>query len=206
MSRASVAIIVAHPDDETLWSGGTILLHPEWRCRIVALCRKSDPDRSPRFARAAIELDALGWEMADLDDGPEQHPLDPAVTASTIRSLLDSDSYERILTHSPRGEYTRHLRHEEVSLAVLELLARGELRTDELLLFAYDDASGARLPAAIPIAPVQVPLDDEIYARKRSLIMDVYGFSESSWEGRTTPRTEALWRFRSAQEAARYFR
>ena len=23
-------MIVAHPDDETLWAGGTILKHPEW--------------------------------------------------------------------------------------------------------------------------------------------------------------------------------
>jgi LmbE family N-acetylglucosaminyl deacetylase len=27
----NVAIIVAHPDDETLWAGGTILNHPYWR-------------------------------------------------------------------------------------------------------------------------------------------------------------------------------
>ena len=25
-----VAVIVAHPDDETLWAGGLLLAHPEW--------------------------------------------------------------------------------------------------------------------------------------------------------------------------------
>jgi len=28
LSAKTVAIIVAHPDDETLWAGGTILSHP----------------------------------------------------------------------------------------------------------------------------------------------------------------------------------
>ena len=25
-----VAVVVAHPDDETLWAGGLLLSHPEW--------------------------------------------------------------------------------------------------------------------------------------------------------------------------------
>ena len=45
----SVAVIVAHPDDETLWAGGTILSHPEWKWFIVSLCRGNDQDRSVRF-------------------------------------------------------------------------------------------------------------------------------------------------------------
>ncbi len=27
---ARVALVVAHPDDETLWAGGTLLQHPGW--------------------------------------------------------------------------------------------------------------------------------------------------------------------------------
>ncbi len=47
MARAvtkSVAIIVAHPDDETLWAGGTILSHPLWSCYIACLSRKKDAE------------------------------------------------------------------------------------------------------------------------------------------------------------------
>ena len=46
-SSKKVALIVAHPDDETLWAGGTILSHPAWDCFIVCLCRGSDPERAP---------------------------------------------------------------------------------------------------------------------------------------------------------------
>ena len=47
-----VAVVVAHPDDETLWAGGLLLGHPEWSPFIVTLCRGQDPDRAPKFQRA----------------------------------------------------------------------------------------------------------------------------------------------------------
>jgi len=88
------AVIVAHPDDETLWAGGTILMHPEVRWTIVALCRKSDRDRAGRFARAIEEfrISDFGFrifgKMGDLDDGPEQKPLVENEVKDTIMSLL----------------------------------------------------------------------------------------------------------------------
>ena len=53
----SAAVIVAHPDDETLWGGGVILSRPAWWWTIVTLCRGSDPDRAPKFARVLERLD-----------------------------------------------------------------------------------------------------------------------------------------------------
>ena len=75
LSEKSVAVIVAHPDDETLWAGGTILSHPEWKWFIVCLCRGNDEDRSFRFKKALKILKSEGI-MGDLDDGPEQKPLE----------------------------------------------------------------------------------------------------------------------------------
>ena len=75
-SRARAAVVVAHPDDEILWCGGWILAHPEWRWRIVTLCRADDPDRAPKFRKVLEHLGAEG-AMADLNDGPDQIPLNP---------------------------------------------------------------------------------------------------------------------------------
>jgi hypothetical protein len=79
----TVAIIVAHPDDETLWAGGTILNHPNWNCFILSLCRASDKNRAPKFYNALKILEAEGY-IADLDDGPEQKPLDSCIVTSAI--------------------------------------------------------------------------------------------------------------------------
>ena len=70
----TVAVIVAHPDDETLWAGGTILSQPAWNWFIATLCRASDGDRAPRFFQALKAFGANG-KMSDLDDGPNQDPL-----------------------------------------------------------------------------------------------------------------------------------
>src|SRR5574338_1134244 len=96
----SVAVIVAHPDDETLWAGGTILTQPARGCFIVTLCRGSDTDRAPKFYRA---LEALGAEgtMGDLDDGPEQVPLAEDQRQESILQLLPQTHFDLILSHSP---------------------------------------------------------------------------------------------------------
>jgi hypothetical protein len=73
-SRPRAAVVVAHPDDETLWCGGYILTHPEFLWRIVTLCRAMDADRAPKFRQVLQRFGAEG-EMADLDDGPDQAPL-----------------------------------------------------------------------------------------------------------------------------------
>ena len=195
------AVIVAHPDDETLWTGGTILLHSQCSWTVVALCRKSDPDRAPKFAQALHALNASG-AMADLDDAPEQSPLDAHCVQEAVLSVLPSDRYDLIITHSPWGEYTRHLRHEEIAKAVLALRETGRLSAREVRLFAYEDGGGIHLPRAIKDADVHVRLPNEVWEEKYRIINEIYGFATESFEARTTPREEAFWLFRKLKARA----
>ena len=187
-----VAVVVAHPDDETLWAGGTLLLHPEWRVIIATLCRASDLDRAPRFQAAARRLGAVG-RMADLEDGPEQRPLPEGEVAATVMGLVGDREYDLVITHGPRGEYTRHLRHEETSRAVVSLWERGRLRSQRLWLFAYEDGGGAYLPRAVAEAPIRTALPEEVWGEKYRILREVYGFAGDSKEARTTPREEGFW-------------
>jgi len=197
------AVVVAHPDDETLWCGGTILAHADWRWTVVSLCRATDPDRAPRFFRA---LDALGASgaMADLDDGPDQTLLDPDEVRETILSLLPEGRVDLVLSHSPLGEYTRHRRHEEVGRAVLALWSEKRIATAAVWAFAYDDAGGARLPTAVPGADLVEELAEPVWREKYRIITAVYGFGPESFEARATPRTEAFWCFDSPAAARRW--
>jgi LmbE family N-acetylglucosaminyl deacetylase len=201
-SRPRAAVVVAHPDDETLWCGGYILTHPEFLWRVVTLCRASDSDRAPKFRRVLQLLQAEG-EMADLDDEPEQAPLPIEQVQATIVRLLAEGSYSLILTHGPRGEYTHHRRHEECSQSVVELWRSGHIDTERLWMFAYEDAEQAYLPRVRDDADRRDMLTDDIWREKRRLITDVYGYGAGSWEAKTTPREEGFWCFDSAQAAVK---
>jgi LmbE family N-acetylglucosaminyl deacetylase len=193
MMNKKAAVVVAHPDDETLWVGGTILMDREHQWEVVALCRKSDADRAPRFLKVMEELSAVG-HMADMNDEPDLPPLDIDEVKRTILDLLSGDTYNIIFTHSPYGEYTTHLRHEEASRAVYELWAEGSLEARELRMFAYDDGNKSHLPRAIEAADIVRSLPQPIWQKKYDLITKLYNFPPDGFEAKTTPKVEAFWR------------
>lgn len=196
-----VALIVAHPDDETLWAGGTILNHPDWNCFIVCLSRLSDQDRSERFYNALKIMKSNGI-MGDMDDGPDQLPLKDKEVEEVIIQLLPLINYDLIITHDPSGEYTRHLRHEEVSRAVISLWNENKIYTSELWTFAYEDGRKKYYPRVKRDATINQVFTKEIWVLKYSIIRDIYGFSKESWEAETTPKTEAFWRFTDSEKAS----
>ena len=188
---ARVAVVVAHPDDETLWAGGLLLSHPEWSPFIVTLCRGEDPDRAPKFLKAMECLGAKG-AMGKLDDGPDQFPLSTEHVEDTILSLLPRLEFDILLTHAPQGEYTWHRRHGEVSRAVQELWRDGRIQAGALWQFAYEDGGGAYAPRPQKHASVQLALSDAVWLQKYEIITTIYGFDESSWEASAASRTEAF--------------
>jgi LmbE family N-acetylglucosaminyl deacetylase len=195
----TAAVIVAHPDDETIWAGGTVLMNSDWQWIFVSLCRGSDPDRAPRFIQAVHQLGGMGW-IGDLDDGSEQLPLDEVKVQQTILSLLPNKDFDLVLTHSPHGEYTRHRRHEECGKAVTVLWENGLIRTKKLWMFAYGDSGkGGKddLPQAIKTAHQIVQLPEDVWWRKRRIITGVYGFAPETYEAKIVMKEEAFWCFHS---------
>ena len=199
----AVAVIVAHPDDETLWAGGTILSHPSWHWFIVCLCRGSDKDRAPRFLRTMQILGSEGI-MGDLDDGPEQQPLDEIELKGAILQLLPSTHFDLIISHNPDGEYTRHVRHEETGKAVIKLWHAGKISASELWTFAYEDGNKKYYPRPIENAALYRVLTKRIWLKKYSIITETYGFEKTSFEAETTPRAESFWQFTNSYDAQKW--
>jgi len=203
LTTKTVALIIAHPDDETLWVGGTILSHPSWKCFIVCLCRKSDTDRAPKFYKALKILKSEGI-MGDLDDGPDQNPLEDKEVESAILKLLPTRYFDLIISHNVSGEYTRHIRHEEISKAVIQLWNANKIFTNELWAFAYEDGNKKYYPRPVEQDTIFRKLTKRIWMRKYSIITETYGYKENSWEAETTPHAEAFWQFTDPYDAKKW--
>jgi LmbE family N-acetylglucosaminyl deacetylase len=195
----TAGVIVAHPDDETLWTGGTILMYPQINWIIMTLCRKSDPDRASKFFKVINLLGAKGF-MADIDDGPDQKPLKQSDIQQTILNTLPEENFDVILTHNPRGEYTSHLRHEETSLTVSSLWMHGKLKAKKLLFFAYEDGEGKYPPRPRKDADIVINLPKSIWQRKKDIIINSYGFSPDSFEAKAVSNVEAFEFIRTSKD------
>lgn len=186
-----VALIVAHPDDETLWAGGLLLTRPEWRVFIICMNHRNDHVRAPHFQRALERYGAKG-AMGSLRDEGREDVLPEGTVENTITSLLPEHRFDLVITHAPQGEYTEHLFHDEVSDAVRALRRAGRLQAEAFWQFAYEDEHGAGQPHAARGAALRLPLADPVWTAKRKIITDIYGFGEDAWETLVTPRVEAF--------------
>ena len=182
-------VVVAHPDDETIWMGGYILKNKEdWE--IISLCRKNDTDRNPKFFRVCGELNA-SCSMSDLDD-ETMRELETEEVIFKIRTIIKSKEYDYIFTHGRNGEYG-HKRHIDVHNAVNKMISAGEIKCKKIFYFSY---LGENVPGKFcnvnPSANKFIKLPRNIYEIKKHLIKDVYGFNEDSFEVKSTGPIEAF--------------
>lgn len=168
-------VVVAHPDDETIWLGGFILSHPELRWTIFALCRASDRDRAPKFRRVCKALGARSI-ITDLDDEgriSEKQAL-PQIK-KLIKQQVNNQQYNYIFTHGANGEYG-HPRHKSVNIVVTKMAKTGELRTKKLYFFNYKKISKYKLTSKAD-SDFKLKLSAKIFTKKRALMTDIYGFA-----------------------------
>jgi hypothetical protein len=97
------AMVVAHPDDETLWGGGLLAEDPSIQ---VFVCSKParDPARVEQFFKACAIYGVQGSVWSQPDSMPY---LDP------YKYLNGMDGFDEIITHNHAGEYG-HSHHRQV--------------------------------------------------------------------------------------------
>lgn len=115
-------VIVAHPDDETLWAGATIAAEPG--AGVLCLTNRSVRARRSAFQRAMSALGGVGV-ILDVPDRRSEPPTESDVDrmAAAVRHVLLACPSADVFTHGPEGEYG-HVMHQRVS-AVVTTVAEG---------------------------------------------------------------------------------
>ena len=189
-------ILVAHPDDETIWMGGTILKYRDWDWTIISLCRKEDPDRKPKFMKVCNYYKAA-CVISDLDD-KELKPLPINYIESKIRAIIPENSYDYIFTHGDNGEYG-HMRHKEIHQAVKKLIKKKLIKCRKIFTFSYllskrnvPNTPNLKIPEPNKNSDKHIRLSEQIFKKKANLVKSMYGFPSKSFEVLSCNKTEAF--------------
>jgi len=189
MAKKEILVIVAHPDDETIWMGGT-LLKSKANKTIITLCRKDDKDRFPRYDKACKVFNAQSY-MSDLDDSEKGHYKNISSEEVIIRILkiIKDKKYDYLYTHGENGEYG-HIRHIEIHKAIEEMLKQNLISPKKVFFFSYiktDKNSNINSNA-----DKLIKLEKPYFKMKKNIIKEIYGFNEGSFEYESCRDVEAF--------------
>ena len=189
-----ILVIVAHPDDETIWMAGTLLKNKDkWDITIISLCRKNDKDRAPKFKIVCDKLNASCF-ISDLDDS-EQGDFKKISNEDIIKRiqqfLKQNTNFDYVFTHGENGEY-RHIRHIEIHKAVNEMLNKKLLSAKKVFFFSYFKPEKNGICHVNENADKLIRLKDIYFKEKMHLIQEIYGFEENSFESKCCMNTEAF--------------
>ncbi|MBU2577024.1 MAG: PIG-L family deacetylase [Nanoarchaeota archaeon] len=185
-----VLVIVAHPDDETIWMGGTILENiSKWDLTIISLCRKNDKDRAPKFKKVCKLFNARSF-ISDLDDSEEgdYKKISEQEIIERIQKFADKE-YDLIFTHGENGEYG-HIRHIEVHNTVEKMIKNEMLTCKQIFFFAY--VRDGAYCAIDSNANKFINLDNFETIGKKRIIRKIYGFKKKSFEFGSANKQESF--------------
>lgn len=105
------AVVVAHPDDESLWFGGLLARYPGRWTVICCSIPRADPVRAWKFFDACAELGAEArlWPFTE-----------PSAQSALENLPGGLGGFDAIVTHNARGEYG-HRHHMDVNRHVTGL-------------------------------------------------------------------------------------
>jgi len=189
LTKGGALVIVAHPDDETIWMGGTILANPNIKWTIFSLCRESDVDRSPKFKKVCAYYKARSL-MSDIEDeGIMNVEKSIPFFSRELSKKLKNKHFSYLFTHAENGEYG-HMRHKGVHYAIKKLLKKKLFAAECAMTFAYRGGKSGKYAIPRKNADFISALPQTIFNKKRRIVESLYGFSKNSFEYKSCNKKE----------------
>lgn len=173
------AIVVAHPDDETIWTGGLLLSKQTWDWKIFIATKYDTEDRPNEFKKAIENYKNYGVSTLDyefIEVMPDIQEYDKLSKSEIVQKLntVDLSVFDVIFTHNIDGEYG-HGNHRVLG----ELLIEKGLNTWRVLCPAIQNPREKQIGEYIET----VYLTPEVLDRKRKLFQSCYTTQQYLWEG-----------------------
>lgn len=117
-------MVVAHPDDESLFGGAQLITEPGWK--VVCVTNGRNPIRKGEFQQVMFVTNSR-FEVWDYHD-ERFTPLDFNVLREDLRRVINERNWSKIVTHNEDGEYG-HLHHKQINELMRELVPSDKLWT-----------------------------------------------------------------------------
>ncbi|QNK47559.1 PIG-L family deacetylase [Brevibacterium sp. PAMC23299] len=126
-------MVVAHPDDESIFGGATLLREKGWK--VICLTNGENETRSNEFSQA-MNMIGASFEIWDYPDELEG-TFDADQLKTDLKKVFRMNRIKRIVTHNLNGEYG-HSQHKSLSRILHDLVCENLYvfdKSDQVLPF-----------------------------------------------------------------------
>ena len=126
-------MIVAHPDDETIWGGAHLI---EGNYTVLCITNGNNKERKTEFKKAIKLTHSKGIILSypDKTNGKRDNwNSSKKKITKEIKKIIQSKNWNLIVTHNPDGEYG-HIHHKMISQIVTKIVKKDK-ETNKLVYF-----------------------------------------------------------------------